>query len=214
MRQAGRGGLSPAGLALTSKKQTTSKLTAFAPAEPGNGNGSAAPYAAPVRMTVDPASLHAHTRNYKKHNAKQIDRIELSLKTFGQGRSVVIWHDTIIAGHGVVAAARALGWQTIQVDALDPEMPEAVALAYLVADNELARLADPDQAALAALLQELGGEDDALLAAMGWDDAELRELLAAFIVPDFQPVDESEQPRLDQKSPITCPHCGMEFVPK
>lgn len=32
--------------------------------------------------------------------------------------------------------------------------------------------------------------------------------------PDFQPVDESEQPRLDQKAPITCPHCGMEFVPE
>jgi hypothetical protein len=34
------------------------------------------------------------------------------------------------------------------------------------------------------------------------------------VVPDFEPVDESEQPRLDQKSPITCPHCGMEFVPE
>jgi len=32
--------------------------------------------------------------------------------------------------------------------------------------------------------------------------------------PDFEPVDESEQPRLDQKAPITCPHCGMEFVPE
>lgn len=42
----------------------------------------------------------------------------------------------------------------------------------------------------------------------GFDPAELG------IVPDFQPVDESEQPRLDQKSPITCPHCGMEFVPE
>ncbi len=33
-------------------------------------------------------------------------------------------------------------------------------------------------------------------------------------VPDFQPVSAEEQPRLDQKSPITCPHCGEEFVPK
>ena len=32
------------------------------------------------------------------------------------------------------------------------------------------------------------------------------------VVPDFQPVDESEQPRLDQKKPITCPECGHEFT--
>lgn len=157
------------------------KHTGFEPSEHTNGNG--APYAAPVRQTVPLATLHAHKRNYKGHNAKQIDRIARSLATFGQGRSVVIWHDTIIAGHGVVAAARALGWQTIQVDALDPDMPEAVALAYLVADNELARLADPDQAALAALLQELGDGDAGLLAAMGYDDGELRELLAALETP-------------------------------
>ena len=31
-------------------------------------------------------------------------------------------------------------------------------------------------------------------------------------VPDYQPVDESEQPRLDQKKPVTCPHCGEEFI--
>ena len=42
----------------------------------------------------------------------------------------------------------------------------------------------------------------------GFESAELG------IVPDFQPVDESEQPRLDQKSPVTCPHCGEEFIPK
>ena len=38
------------------------------------------------------------------------------------------------------------------------------------------------------------------------------ELWMAF-VPDFEPVDESEQPRLDQKSPVTCPECGHEFIP-
>ena len=44
----------------------------------------------------------------------------------------------------------------------------------------------------------------------GFEDAEL----GMAFVPDFEPVDESTQPRLDQKSPITCPHCGMEFVPE
>ena len=31
--------------------------------------------------------------------------------------------------------------------------------------------------------------------------------------PNFEPTSIDDQPRLDQKAPITCPHCGMEFVP-
>lgn len=42
---------------------------------------------------------------------------------------------------------------------------------------------------------------------------EERDLQLDWGVPNFEPVDESEQPRLDQKAPITCPHCGKEFVP-
>ena len=34
------------------------------------------------------------------------------------------------------------------------------------------------------------------------------------VPPDFAPVSVDEQGRLDQKSPITCPHCGMEFIPE
>jgi ParB-like chromosome segregation protein Spo0J len=44
----------------------------------------------------------------------------------------------------------------------------------------------------------------------GFDEAEL----GMAFVPEFDPVDESTQPRLDQKAPVTCPHCGMEFVPE
>ncbi len=134
------------------------------------------------------------------HPAPQVDRIARSLATFGQGRSIVVWHTTIIAGHGVVAAARQLGWTHIHADVLDPAMPEQTALAYLVADNELSRLADPDQAALAALLQELGAGDDALLAAMGYDAGELEQLLQA-VTPagtgDAEPqVDRAEELRV------------------
>ena len=43
---------------------------------------------------------------------------------------------------------------------------------------------------------------------------ELDAMLAGLVAPDFQPVDGSEQPRLDQKAPVTCPHCQMEFIPE
>lgn len=56
------------------------------------------------------------------------------------------------------------------------------------------------------------GFDGELLAGWQTDIGALRTMIET--TPDFQPVDESEQPRLDQKAPITCPHCGMEFVPE
>ena len=31
--------------------------------------------------------------------------------------------------------------------------------------------------------------------------------------PDFEPVADADQPRLDEKKSITCPHCGEEFTP-
>lgn len=32
------------------------------------------------------------------------------------------------------------------------------------------------------------------------------------MIPDFDPVPIEEQPRLDEKTPVTCPKCGHEFV--
>jgi len=31
------------------------------------------------------------------------------------------------------------------------------------------------------------------------------------VMPDFDPVPMDEQPRLDEKTPVTCPKCGHEF---
>lgn len=47
-----------------------------------------------------------------------------------------------------------------------------------------------------------------------FDKAEIDALLAGLVTPDFQPVGADEQPRLDQKAPIECPHCGGSFIPK
>lgn len=31
------------------------------------------------------------------------------------------------------------------------------------------------------------------------------------VMPDFEPVGEDEQPRLDERSPVFCPHCGANI---
>lgn len=131
----------------------------------------------PKNVRVALATLRPHPRNYNRHPASQIERIAASLRKFGQVRSIVVWRSTILAGHGVVEAARALGWTELNADVLPDEYPEHLALAYVAADNELGRLGDPDQAALAAILEESRNADAELLAAIGYSDAEFQALL-------------------------------------
>lgn len=66
-----------------------------------------------------------------------------------------------------------------------------------------------------AILAMLAAEDEKIKAQIANDDKAIRAVLeAASDTPDFQPVDIDEQGRLDQKSPVTCPHCGESFTPK
>jgi DNA modification methylase len=74
-------------------------------------------------------------------------------------------------------AALFLGWTELRADVLPDDWSEKKALAYLVADNELARQADPDQAQLAAILQELERTQPQLREAAGFTNQELEQLL-------------------------------------
>ena len=58
------------------------------------------------------------------------------------------------------------------------------------------------------------GFDTELLGQWNDDAANLALMIEAENPPDFLPTDGSEQPRLDRKAPVTCPHCGMEFIPE
>lgn len=62
-----------------------------------------------------------------------------------------------------------------------------------------------DEEALVALLRDAPDVEKLLVS---FDSDALTALLSG---PDFQPVVEDDQPRLDQKSMITCPECGHEF---
>ena len=152
-------------------------------------------------QTISIADYIPHPRNYNRHPDLQVQRIMASLTKFGQVRSVVVWQRYIIAGHGVIQAATKLGWTTIQADVLPDDYPEHLALAYLAADNELGKLGDPDQAALAAILSEVSQTDAGLLEAIGYDEAGFKALLdsvtPAVAVADAGPqVDKAEELRV------------------
>ena len=139
--------------------------------------------------------LKPHPRNYNKHSDRQVDDLALSLKRFGQRKPIVTWRDMIVAGHGLTMAAQMAGWTTILTMPIPDEWDEATVLAYLAADNELARQADPDLAQLAAIAKELEGIDEELAKlAAGGDDA-LKVLMAT--IEDEKPNGDAE-PQIDK----------------
>jgi DNA modification methylase len=126
-------------------------------------------------ITVEPralAELRPHPRNYRRHPERQLAVLRESLRVHGQQKSVVITPDgTILAGHGLVEAARLEGWEEIAAHIYDGPYPEA----FLAIDNRASDLAEDDEAALAELLQSLAAEN--ILEGVGYSDEDLRALM-------------------------------------
>ena len=114
-------------------------------------------------------TLRPHPRNYRTHPEDQLAHIVRSLQLHGFYRNVVVARDgTILAGHGVVLAARQLGLETVPVIRLDVAPDDARALQVLTGDNEIANLGDVDDRELTELLRELATEDWDLLLGTGF----------------------------------------------
>lgn len=133
-------------------------------------------------QTIALGLLEPHPANYNQHPAKQVERLRVSLRKFGQPRSIVVQRRAdgrywIVAGHGVTLAARAEKWTGLRADVIPVDWPAERVKAYLAADNELARLGEPDNVALVAILDEARQFDPELLAAIGYDEAEFEALL-------------------------------------
>lgn len=150
---------------------------------------------------VNVADLHPHEANYLEHPPEQIAGLIASLLEFGQVKPIVVWHRTVVAGHGVTAAAKAIGWKALQAVICPPEWDEMKVRAYLLADNELARLAHVDRTQLVMLLEEQhqAGRD---LLTVGSSDEKLRELTLA------------EERSIDLQGKLgdtleRCPECGQ-----
>jgi len=104
-------------------------------------------------------ALVPNPRNARTHGSKQVQQIAASIKQFGFTNPILIdGAGTILAGHGRMSAAKALGMErvpTIRLDRLTAEQKRA----YALADNRLAELAGWDRSLLAIELQELAAID-------------------------------------------------------
>jgi DNA modification methylase len=107
-------------------------------------------------ITHHPVSeLKNNPRNARTHSKQQIRQIADSIKAFGFTNPVLLDHgNTIIAGHGRVAAAKLLGLSLVPAIRLEDLSPDEIR-AYVLADNRLAEKAGWDKSILAIELQYL-----------------------------------------------------------
>lgn len=169
-------------------------------------------------LTPDPSNANVGTE-------RGLSMLDDSLSVVGLGRSIVTdKNGVIIGGNKTTERAIDRGFEDalivhttgkelvvvhrddLDLSSNDPNNP-ARRLAYY--DNRVAQI-DLTWNAEQLLADVNAGFDFEHL----FSDGELDSLLADVRSPDFMPVDESDQPRLDQKAPIICPHCGKEFIPE
>ena len=156
--------------------------------------------------------LEPFPRNYRHHPEEQLAHLRASLNQFGWYRNVVVASDNVIlAGHGIVEAARQAGETEVPVYRVEFPSTDPRAMKLAIVDNEVSRIAEDDERALAEMLGEL--VHDSGLEGTGWTDEDLNALLAEFTVPQFEPISADEQGRLDELAPkwMTCPNCGETF---
>lgn len=135
------------------------------------------------KLTGDPA-------NARKHGERNIQSIVESLNRFGQQKPIVVDSSFCVrAGNGTLEAARSLGWT--HLDCVVTDLKGADAVAYAIADNRTAELAEWDSDVLAATLESLQADD--LLEAAGFTGDELQEMIDTLTPPE---VEEDEVPEV------------------
>ncbi len=151
--------------------------------------------------TPDPA-------NVRRHDDKNLAAIKGSLVKFGQMTPIVLdRRGIVLKGNGTLAAAKALGWETIDVVYTDLTGTDAVG--YSIADNRSGELSGWDDSGLAKTLTALR-DDGFALDMIGFDDGDLEKWLEP---PAFEPGSEDDQGKLDEKAKVECPECGHAFAP-
>jgi ParB-like chromosome segregation protein Spo0J len=130
-------------------------------------------------LSCDPA-------NARKHPDRNIETIVASLKRFGQQKPIVIDSTNVVrAGNGTLEAARSMGWT--EIDCVRTSLKGSDAIAYAIADNRTAELAEWDDDVLAASLNGLLADDPDLLNAAGFSDEELMKMLDQFNAEEIAP---------------------------
>jgi DNA modification methylase len=141
--------------------------------------------------TTKIAELSLDPSNVRKHSRRNLDAIKASLRKFGQQKPIVVdAKGIVLAGNGTLTAAQELGWTEIQI--VRTELAGVEATAFAIADNRTAELAEWEEDKLSQVLQSLKVEDADLLAATGYDAAEVDKMSKAEVTEDEVPEPPAE----------------------
>lgn len=145
---------------------------------------------------ADVSELIPYVRNARTHSEAQVAQIAASIREFGFLSPILVAEDnTILAGHGRLAAALKLGLKKVPC-VKENHLTETQKRAYIIADNKLSLNAGWDNELLAVELSELEGADFNL-DLLGFDEAELSSIFDAdkdVIDDDFDVEKELEEP--------------------
>jgi DNA modification methylase len=127
--------------------------------------------------------------NARKHKEKNIEAIKGSLLKFGQQKPIVVNDKNIvIAGNGTLEAAKALGWDKLNV--VRSGLDKLHQTAFAIADNRSSELAEWDIDVLGKSLDAL--EDDFDLEGLGFDEEDIAKLTPQVSAPGL--IDDDELP--------------------
>jgi ParB-like chromosome segregation protein Spo0J len=143
-------------------------------------------------VTMKVSELSQDPANARKHDDRNIDSIIASLRRFGQQKPIVIDASNVVrAGNGTLEAAKRLGWDSI--DCVETSLKGSDAIAYAIADNRTAELAEWDSDTLAAQLSGLLTDDEELANAAGFSAEEIEAMLTQEIPDEESQVDLSSK---------------------
>ncbi len=137
--------------------------------------------------------LIAHPRNPNTHPDRQISKLRHLIKTHGYAKGSVVFQTSthyLLAGHGVVSALKAEGYT--HVDAVELDVDDAKAEAFMIADNKIADDAVIDNTVLQNLISELSVMEVPALD-FGFDSDDLEKLASDIL--SWNP-DEQDMPNL------------------
>ena len=161
------------------------------------------------RLKIDyltPTALKPSTRNARTHSKKQIRQIADSIRAFGFTNPILIdGEQTVLAGHGRLAAARLLALEQVPCVRLE-RMTPAQKRAYVLADNKLALNAGWDEEILASELQGLLEIDvDFDIGVTGFSIPEIDSLIEGLNPEEPGDPAEDRLPEIDHGHPISRP---------
>ena len=172
--------------------------------------------------TVDLNNVNRHTQRARGFHENSMRRRGMNRSIASAGKDVDIPVTT--AGNQTLEIAAEIGikeivnvyvdgTQLVNVVRTDIAPGTAEAIALGLEDNFTAHEGyNPD----IDLLAQMAAGDHALLKTLRKQDDIFNGILEQIgaDVPHFEPVGIDEQGRLDKKSPVICPNCKYEFVPR